>query len=154
MAKLKRKEQVDIRFKFIVSGGNRRMIQRDIAMYFKKEPDVMTVQQVAKLFHCSKNTLYAMIKEGRLGCVRIGRKFLIPKSVIIEFIYNEKYYEVLSPKIPKNLWTSDSSCGIVGVADGRTKPCVQDGNEAKDHTDEPRRASGQTESRTLYRGLL
>ena len=121
MAKLKRIEQVDIRFKFIVNGGNRRMIQRDIAMYFKKEPDVMTVQQVAKLFHCSKNTLYALIKEGRLGCVRVGRKFLIPKSVIIEFIYNEKYYEVLSPKIPKNLWTSDSSCGIVGVADGRTK---------------------------------
>ncbi|MBR2977042.1 MAG: helix-turn-helix domain-containing protein, partial [Oscillospiraceae bacterium] len=63
----------DIRFRLQIAGGNMRMIKRDVFEYFKKEPDVMQVKDVVRLLHCSKNTVYKLIHEGRIDTVKIGR---------------------------------------------------------------------------------
>ena len=82
-----------------------RMIKRDVFEYFKKEPDVMQVKDVVRLLHCSKNTVYKLIHEGRLDTVKIGRSILIPKTALVEMMVNERYYQIISPYSPDSLWT-------------------------------------------------
>lgn len=111
--------RIDIRFRLFVPNGGMRMIERSAYSYFRNEPDVMRVNDVARLLHCSKNTLYALIHDGRLMCLRLGRNMLIPKTALVEFIMCEKYYQVISPKASDNHWTSRERCDIVCPTNGR-----------------------------------
>ena len=58
------------------------MISRDVYSYFKNVPDIMTVCDAAKAMRCSKNTLYALIKEGRLEVIKVGRCIKVPKTAL------------------------------------------------------------------------
>lgn len=82
-----------------------RMIKRDVFEYFKKEPDVMQVKDVVRLLHCSKNTVYKLIHEGRIDSIKIGRNILIPKTALVEMMVNERYYQIICPYNPDSLWT-------------------------------------------------
>ena len=77
------------------------MIERSITAYFRGEPDVMQVKDVVRLLHCSKNTVYALIKSGTLESVKIGRNILIPKSLLVEFLMRDKNFFVLRPDPPR-----------------------------------------------------
>jgi excisionase family DNA binding protein len=96
----------DIRFRLKIAGGNMRMIKQGVFEYFKKEPDVMQVKDVVRLLHCSKNTIYKLIKEGRIDSIKIGRNILIPKTALVEMMVNERYYQIISPLNPDLRWTS------------------------------------------------
>ena len=85
------------------------MIDREITSYFKGTPDVMTVLEAAKAMRCSKNTVYTLIKEGRIQAVRVGRCFKVPKSALVDFMSCEKNYFIVSPD---SRWTSVKNCGI------------------------------------------
>ncbi len=106
-------QNTEIRFRLKIAGGNIRMIKRDIFEYFKKEPDIMQVKDVVRLLHCSKNTIYKLIKEGRLDTVKVGRSILIPKTALVEMMVNEKYYQIISPFPPDFLWTSKKRSRII-----------------------------------------
>ena len=82
------------------------MIKQGVFEYFKKEPDVMQVKDVVRLLHCSKNTIYKLIKEGRIDSIKIGRNILIPKTALVEMMVNERYYQIISPFNPDLRWTS------------------------------------------------
>lgn len=114
------KKSLSIRIKIPVKGRYRSVIEREIYSYFKNEPDVMTVMEAAKALRASKNSLYEMIKEGRLQVVKVGRCIKVPKASLVDFIMNEKNYFIISPDVPKSLWTSGKSCGMLCVADERT----------------------------------
>lgn len=103
----------EIRFRLKVKGGNVHMIKRDIFEYFKKEPDVMQVKDVVRLLHCSKNTVYKLIKEGRLDTIKVGRSILIPKAALVEMMINEKFYQIISPFPLDYLWTSKNRSRIL-----------------------------------------
>ena len=90
-----------IRFQIPVKEGGRRMIERSINAYFRGEPDVMQVKDVVRLLHCSKNTVYALIKSGTLESVKVGRNILIPKSLLVEFLMRDKNFFVLRPDPPR-----------------------------------------------------
>ncbi len=106
------KSPVNIRTKIPVKGRSRSLIDREITSYFKGTPDVMTVLEAAKAMRCSKNTVYTLIKEGRIQAVRVGRCFKVPKSALVDFMSAEKNYFIISPNNPDCLWTSPSKCGI------------------------------------------
>ena len=106
-------KEPDIRFRLEIAGGNMRMIKRDIFEYFKKEPDVMQVKDLVRLLHCSKNTVYKLIHEGRLDTVKIGRSILIPKTALVEMMVNERYYQIISPYSPDSLWTMKERSRII-----------------------------------------
>jgi excisionase family DNA binding protein len=106
-------KMTDIRFRLQIAGGNMRMIKRDVFEYFKKEPDVMQVKDVVCLLHCSKNTVYKLIHEGRLDTVRIGRSILIPKTALVEMMVNERYYQIIFPYNPDSLWTMKERSRII-----------------------------------------
>ena len=90
-----------IRFRIPVREGGRRMIERSVNAYFRREPDVLQVKDVVRLLHCSKNTVYALIKSGTLECVKVGRNLLIPKALLVEFLMRDKNLYVIRPDPPR-----------------------------------------------------
>lgn len=58
---------------------------------FKEFPDVLTPKQVAKALGISKNSVYRLISSRALGCKRIGRKIIIPKLCLIDYVLSARY---------------------------------------------------------------
>ena len=83
---------------------------------FKNEPDVLTVPDVARLLQLGKNNVYRLIKEGRLSSIKQGKKIIVPKVCLVEFLTNADNFQHPSPTVPNNRWTYENSCGNVGVA--------------------------------------
>ncbi|MDD6059786.1 MAG: helix-turn-helix domain-containing protein [Ruminococcus sp.] len=65
---------------------------------FRNEPDVLTVPEAAKLLRIGKNQAYELVKNGRLGAIKLGKKIIVPKPSLVDFCRNEKNYLVLMPK--------------------------------------------------------
>ena len=83
---------------------------------FKNEPDVLTVPDVVRLLQFGKNTVYSLIKEGRIGSINQGKKIIVPKVCLVEFLTDAGNYQTPSPTVPNNLWTYEDGCDSVGVA--------------------------------------
>ena len=83
---------------------------------FKNEPDVLTVPDVVRLLQFGKNTVYALIKEGRISSIKQGKKIIVPKVCLVEFLTDAGNYQSPSLTVPNNLWTYEDGCGSVGVA--------------------------------------
>lgn len=63
-------------YKLIIRGG---------FIMFDKFPDIVNVKDVCKMLHISKNTVYELIRSGRLPAKRIGRIYRIRKADVILF---------------------------------------------------------------------
>lgn len=50
---------------------------------------VLTVIEVAQLLRISRNTCYDLVHEGRIPSVRLGRRVLIPRQGLEEWIARE-----------------------------------------------------------------
>ncbi len=53
---------------------------------FEAYKDILTVEEVCAALHIGKNSVYKLLKIGALRCVKIGRKYIIPKICLIDFI--------------------------------------------------------------------
>ena len=60
---------------------------------FTAYPDVLTVGQVAEALGIGKNKAYELINSKVIGSRRIGRRILIPKVCLIDFIESIRYTE-------------------------------------------------------------
>ena len=56
---------------------------------FRNEPDVLTVPEAAKLLRIGKNQAYELVKNGRLGAIKLGKKIIVPKPSLNDFCRNE-----------------------------------------------------------------
>ena len=83
---------------------------------FKNESDVLTVPDVVRLLQFGKNTVYSLIKEGRIASIKQGKKIIVPKVCLVEFLTDAGNYQTPSPTVPNNLWTCGECCGSVCVA--------------------------------------
>ena len=92
------------------------MNARNYYSIFKHEPDILTVPDVVRLLRMGKNTVYKLIKEGSINSIKQGKKIIIPKVCLVEFLLDQKNYQILSPVVPNNLWTYEDGCDSVGVA--------------------------------------
>ena len=102
-------------------GEGVRMVVTSLFSYFKNEPDIMNVPEAAKALRCGKNTIYDLIKEGKLNGVYVGNKIVIPKSALVEFILYEKNYVILKPEPRYLSWTSEKTCDMLGAAKNKPK---------------------------------
>lgn len=100
------------------------MNYRNYYSTFKNEPDVLTVPDVIRLLRIGKNSVYSLIKEGKIGSIKQGRKIIVPKVCLVEFLADESNYQILSSLSPNSRWTYGKSCDSVGVA-RETKGQVQ-----------------------------
>ena len=53
---------------------------------FDKYPDVLTVDQVCDALSIGKNTVYQLLKKNQIKHIKVGKKFLVPKIFLIDFI--------------------------------------------------------------------
>ena len=54
-------------------------------------PDVLTVEQAAHILCVSEKSLYRLLRDGAIGCKRIGRKYLIPKLCVADYLCSARY---------------------------------------------------------------
>jgi len=57
----------------------------------KDYPDVITVLQLAQVLGIDKNAAYALVQGGTIGHLKVGRKYLVPKRCVIDFLNSPRY---------------------------------------------------------------
>ena len=55
---------------------------------FINYPDVVKVDDLMTMLHIGRNKAYELLNSNTIQSIRIGKKYLIPKYRIIEFIKN------------------------------------------------------------------
>lgn len=58
---------------------------------FKEYPDVLTVEQMAHALGIGLNSAYRLVKERQIGSVRVGKKILIPKVCVLDYLVSARY---------------------------------------------------------------
>ena len=58
---------------------------------FNDYPDVLTPKQVAEALGVNVKSVYTLIQNHLLGCKRIGRKYLIPKMCLQQYVRSAQY---------------------------------------------------------------
>lgn len=49
--------------------------------------DVLLPEEVQKILHIGRSTLYSYLADGTIRSIRIGGKYRIPKLYLLEFLY-------------------------------------------------------------------
>lgn len=57
---------------------------------FKDYPDIVNVDDLTHMLGIGKNKAYELINTNAIQSIRIGRKHIIPKFRVIEFLQNVK----------------------------------------------------------------
>ena len=53
---------------------------------FSKYDDIVSVKDVMEMLHLGRVTVYNMLKSGRIHTLRVGKKYVIPKKSVIDFL--------------------------------------------------------------------
>ena len=53
---------------------------------FAEYPDVVSAKELQTMLHIGRNTAYSLLKSGAVSSIRIGRKYIIPKASVEEFL--------------------------------------------------------------------
>ena len=59
--------------------------QNDATM-FSDYPDVVSVEQVTEMLHIGQVLAYKLLKEGTIKARKVGRRYIIAKKNIIDFL--------------------------------------------------------------------
>ncbi len=57
---------------------------------FEGYADILSVSDVMKALCIGRNSVYQLLRTGKLHHLKIGRKYLIPKPYLIEFIASNR----------------------------------------------------------------
>lgn len=57
----------------------------------KDYPDVLTPRQVAEALGICENSVYRLIRQRAIGSRRIGRKIIVPKVCVIDYLASARY---------------------------------------------------------------
>ena len=53
---------------------------------FTQYDDIVSVEEVMDMLHLGRVTVYRLLKSGKIKALKVGRKYIIPKKSVIEFI--------------------------------------------------------------------
>jgi len=53
---------------------------------FNNFPDIVNVQQVSEMLNIGRSSVYTLLQNKQIRHVKIGRKYLIPKLAIVDFL--------------------------------------------------------------------
>lgn len=63
------------------------MVQRTNTKYFSGNiPDVLTPVEVAGVLKLGRTTTYELLRTGAINSIKIGRKIIVPKKFLEDFI--------------------------------------------------------------------
>lgn len=57
---------------------------------FSDYPDVVSVDDLTHMLNIGKNKAYELINQNKIQSIKIGRKHIIPKFRVVEFLQNVK----------------------------------------------------------------
>ncbi len=60
-------------------------------MQLKDYPDVLSVEQLAQVLGICKNSAYRLVNGRHIGCRRVGRKILIPRQCVQDYLNSARY---------------------------------------------------------------
>ena len=60
---------------------------------FKEYHDVVSVDQVAEMLNIGKSSAYSLLHRNQIRCFRVGRKYIVPKQAVIDFLGGACYNE-------------------------------------------------------------
>ena len=58
---------------------------------FEKYPDIVKVEQVADMLGICKAMVYSLLNDNMICHVRVGRRYIIPKTAVVAFVNNACY---------------------------------------------------------------
>ena len=82
-------------------------------MMFASYPDIVRVEDAAKMLDMSHPNVVTCIKEGKLKSYKVGNQYRIPKLAVVEFVLTSSSYTDLD----FNKWISKEVCDMLGVAE-------------------------------------
>ncbi|MDD6526350.1 MAG: helix-turn-helix domain-containing protein [Oscillospiraceae bacterium] len=53
---------------------------------FNNYKDILTVDEACAALSIGKNSIYKLLKTGTIKSIKIGRKYIIPKIYLIDYI--------------------------------------------------------------------
>lgn len=53
---------------------------------FKDYPEVITIDELQAILHIGRNSAYTLLKEGAIETLRVGKKYIIPKLSVMNFL--------------------------------------------------------------------
>ena len=53
---------------------------------FKEYNDVVDIDDLQKMLKIGRSSAYEIVKTGRIKTVKIGKRYIIPKQSVIEFL--------------------------------------------------------------------
>ena len=53
---------------------------------FEQYPDIVSINHVMEMLNIGKTTAYSLLKANQIRHVKIGRKYIVPKKSIIDFV--------------------------------------------------------------------
>lgn len=56
------------------------------AELFKDYPDIITILDLQAMLHIGRNAAYKLLQDNSIVSVRVGKKYIIPKSSVAKFI--------------------------------------------------------------------
>lgn len=57
-----------------------------VSAMFEQYDDVVTVRELCEMLHIGRNMAYELVNNQTIACVRLGRKILVPKRSVIEYL--------------------------------------------------------------------
>ena len=53
---------------------------------FAEYPDIVTVNDLVKMFHIGRNRAYKLVGDGSIRTIRLGTTHRIPKQCVIDYV--------------------------------------------------------------------
>lgn len=63
--------------------------ERQTSSEVDRLPLVLTVQEAASLLRIGRNQAYELVRAGKLGAIRCGRTWRVPRQALIAYLGNE-----------------------------------------------------------------
>ena len=57
--------------------------------------DVLLPEDLQKILHIGRNTVYKYLADGEIKSIRIGNQYRIPKQYLIDFLYPQGTVQVV-----------------------------------------------------------
>jgi excisionase family DNA binding protein len=55
-------------------------------MMFEKYADIVSVEDMMRMLNLGKSTIYALLKSNQIRHVRVGKKYIVPKKAVVDFV--------------------------------------------------------------------
>ena len=56
---------------------------------FNTYPDVVSIDEIQQMLRIGKNAVYELLKNQKLKSIKVGKKYIVPKKYVIEFLLEQ-----------------------------------------------------------------